>query len=385
MTLGDYGADVIKVESLAGDTVRGIGPMVNANMGHVFLHLNRNKRSVALNLKQPDALAALLKLIETADVLLYNIRPQAMERLGLGYERLAALNPGLIYCGVFGYGQTGPYAANPAYDDLIQGLAAVPTLNALVSDGQPRFVPLSFVDRSVGLAAVGAVCAALFARERQARLGQTTKGQRIDVPMFETMLSYVLGEHMAGETFAPSRGTVGYPRQLSKFRRPFRTTDGYICALIYNDQHWLRYWRARGEPERMRSDPRLANITVRTQHIDALYQELADYLATQSCAHWLQFFQAADIPVVRLHSLESLLDDPHVQSVQALRWRAHPSEGPLRSIEPAGTWSSTPPSVRRLAPALGEHTVEVLSEIGISPQQIQALISQGAARAHLAT
>jgi crotonobetainyl-CoA:carnitine CoA-transferase CaiB-like acyl-CoA transferase len=355
--LGDYGADIIKVEAKTGDTVRGIGPMKNPGMGQIFLHMNRNKRSVVLDLKTPEGKAALLRLAENSDVLIYNIRPQAMQRLGLGFDALQAVNPRLIYCGLFGYGQDGPYADYPAYDDLIQGIAAIPSLVAQVGDGTPRYVPLAFIDRTVGHVAVGA---------------------SIDLPMFETMVPFVLGDHMSGATFDPPLGEMGYPRQLAPQRRPFQTRDGYICVLLYNDKHWKSFFEGLGHAERFTQDSRLASITERTLNIDALYGEVGQLLSQKSTEHWLDFFQKADIPAVPLNTLESLLEDPHLKAVGAFAWREHPSEGPLRSLEPIGRWSDTPPSVRFPAPQLGQHTAEILKEAGFNEAEIQAIIEASA-------
>jgi crotonobetainyl-CoA:carnitine CoA-transferase CaiB-like acyl-CoA transferase len=368
LMLGDYGADIIKVEAKGGDTVRGIGPMKNPGMGQIFLHMNRNKRSIVLDLKTAEGKTALLKLAEQCDVLIYNIRPQAMQRLGLGFEVLHALNAKLIYCGLFGYGQEGPYASNPAYDDLIQGIAAIPTLVAKVGDATPRYVPLAFIDRTVGHVAVGAICAALYSREK------TGRGQSIELPMFETMVPFVLGDHMGGETFDPPLGPMGYARQLAPQRRPFPTSDGHVCVLLYTDQHWHNFFSGLGQPERFLQDPRLGSITRRTLHIDALYGEVAQLISRQTTQHWLSFFQNADIPAVPLNTLETLLDDQHLAKIGAFAWREHPSEGRLRSLEPPGAWSGTPPSVRRPAPLLGQHTEEVLAEAGFSAAQIQAII-----------
>jgi crotonobetainyl-CoA:carnitine CoA-transferase CaiB-like acyl-CoA transferase len=372
LMLGDYGADVVKVEAKSGDTVRGIGPMKNPGMGHIFLHMNRNKRSVALDLKTPEGKAAVLRLVEHSDVLVYNIRPQAMQRLGLGFEALQALNSKLIYCGLYGYGQDGPYASYPAYDDLIQGIAAIPTLVAQVGDATPRYVPLAFIDRTVGHVAVGAICAALYSREK------TGRGQRIDLPMFETMVPFVLGDHMGGASFDPPLGAMGYSRQLAPQRKPFKTQDGHVCVLLYNDSHWRSFFSGLGQAARFAEDPRLASITQRTMHIDALYGEVGDLIALQNTEYWLSFFQKADIPAVPLNTLESLLDDPHLEAVGAFAWREHPTEGLHRSLEPSSTWSGTPPSVRRQAPALGQHTQEVLQEVGFSANEIRAIIEASA-------
>ena len=227
--LGDYGADVIKVESHDGDVTRQIGPTRHPGMGPVFLNTNRNKRSICLDLKKPAGREAVLRLIKSADVLVYNVRPQAMARLNLGYDVVSEINPRLIYAGVFGFGQDGPYAAKPAYDDLIQGATALPALMAQTADGVPRYVPNALVDRIVGLTAVGAISASLVDRNR------TGRGQRVDIPMFETMAGFVMGDHMGGLTYEPPLDKGGYARHLSPDRRPYRTSDGYICVIVYND------------------------------------------------------------------------------------------------------------------------------------------------------
>ena len=252
--LGDMGADVVKIEAPAGDLVRQIGPARHEGMGPIFLNANRNKRSVVLDLKRPEGVQALKRLLVDADVLMTNVRPQAMARLGLDYEVVSAINPRLVYAGLFGFGQDGPYAARPAYDDLIQGAVGIPSLVARVGDGTPRYVPVTMVDRTVGTTAVGAIAAALYRREKRG------VGQSIEVPMFETMVPFVLGEHLAGESYDPPLGPAGYSRLLARERTPFPTRDGYVCALIYTDQHWRAFFRELGEPERFDADPRLADI-----------------------------------------------------------------------------------------------------------------------------
>ncbi len=370
--LGDMGADIVKVEPPTGDTTRSIGPARHPGMGSGFLHVNRNKRSIVLDLKHPDGHAALLRLVERADVLIFNVRPQAMARLNLTWERLAARNPRLIYVGLFGYGQDGPYAAKPAYDDLIQGAIGVPSLVAKVGDGTPRYVPVAMIDRTVGVHAAMAVSAALYRREK------TGRGQAIDIPMFETMVPFVLGEHLAGETFSPSLGAPGYPRMLSRARTPFVTQDGFVCALIYNDAQWRSFSRLIGQPDLMTRDPRLKNIATRTEHIDDLYAMVADILRTRPTDEWLQRFDEADIPAVRLHTLESLPSDPHIETVQLLVDTEHPSEGAIRQVRPAAIWSESPASIRRLAPRLGEHSAEILAEVGFDPHEVTNLAASGA-------
>ena len=369
--LGDMGADVIKVESPTGDTSRGIGPMRNPGMGGTFLHVNRNKRSLVLDLKQAPGLAAFLRLVETADVLLFNIRPLAMARLGLTWETLAALNPRLIYVGIFGYGQRGPYAAKPAYDDLIQGAMGLPTLVAQVGDGVPRYVPIAIVDRTVGMAAVNAVCAALYRREK------TGCGQAIEVPMFETMLPYMLGEHMGGQTFVPPAGPTGYPRLMSRERTPFPTKDGYLSALIYTDQHWQDFFAMLGEPARYANDPRLATMSTRTQHITELYAMVAEILRTKTTEEWVALFDTADIPAIRMNSLDSLFTDPHLQAIGFFTEADHPTEGRVMEIGHAATWSESPLATTRMAPRLGEHSAEILTELKFSADEIADMARRG--------
>ncbi|HYH19552.1 MAG TPA: CoA transferase [Azospirillum sp.] len=372
--LGELGADVIKVEPPQGDTVRGIGPMRHPGMGAIFLHANRAKRSIALDLKQPDGRQALLDLARTADVLIYNVRPQAMARLGLSYAEVAAVNPRIVYVGLFGYGQDGPYAAKPAYDDLIQGAVGIPTLFAASTGGEPRYVPATMVDRTVGLHAVYAVTAALFHRER------TGQGQAVDVPMFETMTHFVQGDHMGGATFEPAAGPTGYPRLLAPQRRPYRTSDGYICALIYNDKQWRSFFELIGRPDVLDGDPRFADMDSRTRHIDELYGFVAEYLATRTTAEWMEALTRADIPVMRLHTLDSLLEDPHLTATGFFSVVEHPREGSIRSMAVPTRWSATPPAVERQAPALGEHSAEVLREAGYDDATIAALAERGVIR-----
>ena len=369
--LGDYGADVIKVEPPTGDTSRGIVPALHPGMAAAFLHVNRNKRALVLDLKLPAGLAALLRLIESADVLIYNVRPQAMARLGLTWEAVSAVNPRLVYAGVFGYGQAGPYGAKPAYDDLIQGALGIPSMVATVGDGVPRYVPVAMIDRTVGMAAVAAVSAALYRREKSG------VGQAIDIPMFETMVPFVLGEHMCGQTYRPATGSVGYPRMLARERAPFATRDGYLCALIYNDKHWRSFYRLLGREDELALDPRLRTIGSRTEHVQALYAMVADILLTRTTDEWLTLFNGADIPAMPLSTLDSLMDDPHLRAIGYFEPMEHPSEGPIWQMRPAATWSESPPDIRRLAPRLGEHSAEVLREAGYSSADIAQLVAAG--------
>ena len=370
--MADMGADVVKIESPAGDTVRGIGPMRHAGMGAIFLHVNRNKRSLVLDLKKPEGLQAFFKLVEAADVVVYNIRPQAMQRLGIDYERLRAINPRIIYAGLYGYSEKGPYAGKPAYDDLIQGAAAVPSLMSRASGGEPRYVPLTLADRSVGLMASNAILAAVISRY------QTGLGQAVEVPMFETMAQYVLGEHMAGSSFEPALGVTGYPRLLVKERRPYPTLDGHLCVLIYTDQHWGKFLDLIGQGHLFTQDPRFANIGSRTRHINDLYRLVAQAMATQSTEVWMARLNEADIPCMPMHTIDSLLQDPHLHAVGMLQEVDHPSEGRVHEIGVPVSFSGTPGlPVQKPAPRLGQHSAEVLREAGLSEEAVQALLAMG--------
>ena len=370
--LGDLGADVIKIEPLGGDVVRGIGPMRHAGMGGGFLHVNRNKRSLALDLKKPAALDTLLRLATTADVLVYNVRPQAMARLGLTYEALAERNPRLIFVGLVGFGQGGPYAGMPAYDDLIQGIIGLPSLIAQVGDGVPRYVPLAFVDRTVGVTAANAITAALYRREKSG------VGQSIEIPMFETMVQFVLGEHMSGATFVPPDGPMGYSRQLAPERKPFPTANGHVCVVIYNDKQWRSFFTLIGRLDEYEADARLSDIGSRTRHIGKLNAVVAEVMRTRTTEEWLEVLPRHDIPAMRLHTLESLMQDPHLQATGFFQPMHHASEGDVVSMAIPGSWSESKPEIRCGAPRLGQHTAEILAEAGFDTRAIDTMARAGA-------
>jgi crotonobetainyl-CoA:carnitine CoA-transferase CaiB-like acyl-CoA transferase len=373
-TLADLGADVIKVEPPEGDVMRFAWPARHAGMGHIFLHANRNKRAITLDLKQDAARNALLALAKDADVLVYNIRPQAMVRLRLGYEDLRAVNPRMIYVGGFGYSQRGPYAAKAAYDDLIQGAAGIPWLLKKQGADVPRYAPVIIADRTVGMHIANAVCAALYAREK------TGKGQRVDVPMFESLLQTVLGEHLGGFTFEPQTGEPGYARMLARDRRPFQTADGYVCALIYNDKQWKAFFALIGKPELMQSD-KFRDQEARSRNYDDAYALVDAEMRKRGTEEWIVALEAADIPVQRMNSLDDIIADPHLEAIGYFRQIEHPSEGRIRSMAVPSEWSETSPEYRRHAPRQGEHTREVLREAGLDEAAIDAMIACGAAKA----
>lgn len=371
--LADFGADVIKLEPPEGDVMRYNAPMRSKGMGHIFMNANRNKRSVVLDLKQDAGRAACLAIAKNADVLVYNIRPQAMARLRLSYEDLRAVNPRLIYVGAFGYSQRGPYAAKAAYDDLIQGATGLPWLAKEAGAESPRYVPATLADRSVGLHIVNAICAALYFREKSG------KGQRVDVPMFESLLQTVMGEHMGGYTYLPQQGDPGYARMLAKERRPYETKDGYVCVLVYNDKQWRAFFALIGRPELLQ-DPRFATQEARSRDFDGAYKLIASEMKKRSTAEWIAALEGADIPVQRMNNLSDIVEDPHLAAIGYFKQVEHPTEGSIRSMAVPSEWSESAPEYRRHAPRHGEHTREVLHEAGIEEAEIERMVKSGAAR-----
>lgn len=368
--LGDYGADVIKVEALTGDVSRNIGPMRNDKMGHFFLNSNRNKRSIALDLKVREGVDVLLKLARTADVVVTNIRPAALARLGISYQALTQQNPKIILVNLVGYGQKGRYAAKAAYDDLIQGAVGIPTFSASAGASEPRYAPLAMADRIVALHAVNAIVSALYSRS------QTGEGQELEIPMFESLVEFVLGDHLGGFTFSPPNGSPGYQRLLSHDRRPYATRDGYICVLVYTDSNWRDFLAEIGKPDLFEKDPRFATIRKRTENISALYAMVSKAMPSRTTEEWLETFERLDIPAMPLHTVESLVEDPHLHDVGFFRIVNHPTEGMLREMAVPASWSKTTPSIRRHAPQLGEHSREILAEAGYSSEKIDEFVAR---------
>lgn len=369
--MGDFGADVIKVEPPSGDLVRNAGPSRSPAMGPLFLNANRSKRSVVLNLKSPEGRALLLDLCRGADVLVYNVRPAAMKRLGLSWEEVRTVNPRLIYAGLYGYGQQGRYAMRPAYDDLIQGGATLSHLFMLSGSTEPRYVPAAIADRVVGLTALGGILAAIIERNRSG------VGQRVDVPMFETMVSFILSDHLGGLSFDPPLDDGGYARQLARDRRPLPTADGHICALVYTDDHWRRFLAAIGRGDLMEADKRFATFGARNENVSFVYGWLAEIFRTRTSGEWIDLLDAADVPVMAMHTLETVLRDPHLADVGFFNVVEHPSEGRTVAMSNPVQMSATPVEITRYAPKLGQHTVEILRELEVEPDRISSLIDRG--------
>ena len=294
-----------------------------------------------------------------------------MQRLGLSWDDVRAVNPRIVYVGAYGYSERGPGAGRPAYDDLIQGITGLPWLTSRNGEAPPRFAPVNLADRVTGLHLVYAITAALFHRERSG------EGQSVEVPMFESVAQFVLGDHLAGMSYEPPIGGTGYARLAE--RRPYATQDGWLIVLVYNDAQWGRFLPAIGRPDLV-VDPRFASHGQRAQHIDEVYDFLAGVLATRTSAEWLALLQSIDVPVGPMNTVADLLDDEHLLATGFFEPEAHPSEGPLLAPRTPTNWSATPPGPRTPAPRLGEHSVEVLREIGYSDDEIAAMVGKGVTR-----
>lgn len=368
--LGEMGAEVIKVEPPAGEIGRQTGLAKNKGMAAGFVAKGRNKRSVVLDLKRPRAMSVLHRLVSGADVFVHNIRPKAAARLGIDYASIAASRPDIVYASATGYGESGPYADKPAYDDLIQGASGLAALFGAVT-GTPRYAPSVLADKTTGLYLTYAISMALFHRER------TGEGQKIHVPMYESFAGFIISEHLQGRSYEPPTGPAGYQRMLTPHRRPYPTSDGYVCVLPYNNKHWRSFFALAGR-EDLADDPRFADQASRSANIDALYEFVAEVIARHSTAYWLEALEAADVPVMPMHTPEDLFDCPHLQAVGMFPVVDHPSEGKLRTTKVPVSFSKTPGGYYRHAETLGASTEAVLREAGLTDAEILALREDGA-------
>ena len=379
--LGDFGADVIKLEPPEGDLMRANGVSRTRGMSSIFLAINRNKRSLVVDLKRPAGLATVKRLLPTVDVLVHNMRSAAIERLGLGHAVCSAINPRLVYCVATGFGEDGPDAGKPAFDDVIQaacGLAGlIGNINGKASsnidgrtgdraDGEPDYVPSLIADKTTGMALANAVLAALFERTRSGL------GQFVEVPMFETMVAFVLAEHLGGRSFDPPLGPAGYARLLAGGRKPAPTRDGFVAMLPYTGAHWRKFFAqvGRGElSDKYAVDDRHA----RNAHVAELYADMVAITRTLSTEQLLALCREHDIPATRIYHIDELLEHPHLKAVGMFQPQQHPSVGPIVAVRPATKFARTPAELALPAPELGQHSAAVLREAGFSADEIAAL------------
>jgi crotonobetainyl-CoA:carnitine CoA-transferase CaiB-like acyl-CoA transferase len=362
-TLGDWGAEVIKIEPLTGDGWRNSGQFRNRGMSGQFMAVNRNKRSLALDLKHPKGKAVLQRLLPTVDALVTNVRPAALGRLGFGFEDCQKLNPKLVYAAATGFGQDGPWAKRPAFDEIAQ--AASGLASAMGSDDEPSFVPSLVGDKICGLSLAAAVCAALVHRER------TGNGQLVEVPMLETIAAFNAIEMLGGHAFVPPIGPVGYKRM--KERRPVRTRDGWLTMLPYSGDNWCAFFEAVGHPECI-EEFSVRDPVLRARHIDKIYDRMAEIALTRTTAEWEELLLRIDVPHTAFAKLTEVADQPHLKAVGLFVDLEHPTEGRIRQARPATRFSDSPASIHRLPPRLGEHTEAVLKEAGYTDGDIASLV-----------
>lgn len=367
--LGDYGADVIKVEPPSGDPFRSTLPMQSSGMGHVFLHFNRNKRSLAIDLKAPATQDAFRRLIAGTDIFVSNVRPAAMKGLGLDYEALRKINPKLIYCAAYGFSETGPYAGRPAADDTIQAMSGLVNLQGRAT-GAPQLVASVVADKAVGLMLVNAVMAAIIHRMK------TGEGQSIEIPMFEAMVAFVLPEHLAGLSYRPSRGDSGYSRIVNPMRRPYATQDGYLCVLPYTTAQWHRFFALIGRHDLV-ADLELADPVKRNARLHELYGLIASAMPARPTKEWVADLLAADILFGEVFSPEDLIENAHLEAAGMFNLVDHPTEGPIRLLSPPVRFSADMTALSRLPPKLGQHSREILTSLGMEQTEIDALVAAG--------
>ena len=368
--LGEMGAEIIKIETPEGDVNRWTGESRSPGMSTGQLIKGRNKRSIILDLKVKKVRKVFEKLIKTADVFVHNIRPKAAKRLAIDYETIAELNPGIIYASATGFGETGPFADKPAYDDLIQGASGIASLFGKVT-GTPRYVPSVMADKTTGLFLSNYISMALFHRER------TGEGQKLHVPMYESFAAFVVSEHMQGQTFVPPTGPAGYTRMLTAHRKPYETKDGFICVVPYTQKHWANFLALVGRADLIK-DPRFSNQTERTKNIDTLYEIISDNMKSRSTNNWIIALSDADIPAGPMNSPEDLFECPHLKAVEMFPEIEHPTEGRIKHIKVPAAFSKTPGGLYHHSEKLGASTNTVLNELGFSRTEISELENLGA-------
>lgn len=364
--LADMGADVIKIEGPEGDSFRTYGPFNSPGMGGSILNLHRNKRSLSLNLKVPEERAILDHLIKTSDAMIHNLRPGAASRLGLDWDQVSNVRPDIVLCAARGFASDGPYGHKAAYDDLMQAGSGFSALFEQLYDS-PRYAPTSWCDKVAGQAIAYSVLGALIHKLR------TGTGQAIEVPMFEVCIDFMLVEHFGAMAFEPAKGPPGFKRQLALGRKPYHTSDGWACILPYSTRNWQDFFRFIGRPE-LCDEPRYLNIGSRVAHIEELYDIVEAEARNFSTAEWMEFCDRVSIPAIPVLAFEDIPTDPHAIATGMFTTVDHPSEGPYKHLRSPVRFSETPAVLERPAPRAGEHSREILEELGLSVDEIDRIM-----------
>ena len=367
--LADLGAEVVKIEPPDGDMARHIEPMRSAAMGALFMHINRGKKSLAVDLKDDRGRRIVERLAATADVFVHSMRQPAVERLGLAYPELKAVNRDIVYCAAWGFDRRGPYADYPAYDDIIQAASGLASL-ASDADGAPRYVRTIIADKVAGMFTANAILAALLHRR------ETGRGQFVEVPMMECLSWFVLAEHLGAASFEPAQGPPGHPRALLESRRPYATRDSHIAILPYTTAQWQRFLRHIGRDDLADADW-VRDTGQRTTRVDELYEIAEAALSRRTTAEWLAVMRELDIPAMPVNDLEGLMRDPQLLGSGFFELYDHPSEGRLRGCAFPVRFSESGERAPAVAPRLGEHTRAILEQLGYDDDGIEALLAAG--------
>ena len=367
--LADMGAEIIKVETLSGDNTRYIGPSINKGMAAVFLNINRNKKSISVDLKSADGRLIIYKLIKKSDVFVSNIRKASLEKLKLTHSDFIKINPKIITANAVGFSSRGPYAGLPAFDDTIQAISGMAAYQETYSD-QPSYTSGATADKVTGLMLGMSILSALFNREKNG------EGTELEVPMMETMVDFTLVEHLYGYNFLPPKAPPVYPRQSSPNRKPYKTLDGYIAVLPYSDDQWLRFFSII-KKENILKDPKFCSLETRNQNINELYKILSQELKKRNTSFWIKNLREQDIPATKVNFPKDLFEDEHLVRTNFFRVKDHPTEGKLMYPSFPVKFNENETDESLHAPSLGENTKEILIELGYSEFEIESFVSKG--------
>ena len=360
--LGDFGAEVIKIENLDGDMMRAVRPGSSDEMGAGFVNCNRNKQCIAINLKTSEGQEIFYKMVKNADAVVHNMRDKTAVNLGIGYKDLISIKPDIVYCGAQGFGSRGPSSDIPAYDDIIQAASGLAYLNS-DEQGNPRYLPTIVADKVSGLQLAIGVLGGLINKLR------TGEGAFIESPMFEGLVSFLMAEQMAGYSYVPATGGTGYDRLTASYRRPYPTADGFIAILPYSTKNWIDFFIMMGRAE-------LADLEIvkdpikRSENINTLYEKLYEIAPEKTTDEWCEMLRNANIPHTKVNHLDDLFEDKHLREVELFEEYEHPTEGPMRQVRSHYTMEGVDENSDEPAQRIGHSTDKVLLELGYSSEEI---------------